>query len=181
MPLYRTMITYTTLWTLADVIEQKYISKKVKHDVKKTARITTVGTFVVAPLVFNWIRLADKLWPGKRLKTVITKVVVEQITFAPVSITCFYGATCLLEGKNFRDEMKAKCLITWRTGVCFWPFIQMFNFGVVQPQYRPLVVGCGSFIWSLFLCFMKEDKKDLLPIGSMDSNNDSIQIIEKPR
>jgi len=48
-------------------------------------------------------------------------------------------------------------LLFLQTGVCFWPFIQMFNFGVVQPKYRPLVVGCGSFVWSMFLCFMKED------------------------
>jgi hypothetical protein len=113
------MITYTTLWTLADVIEQKYISKKLKHDVKKTVRITTVGTFVIAPLVFNWFRLAEKLWPGKRLKTVITKVVVEQIIFAPVSITCFYGGmykysrccqTTLVCCTGHKDELSNECI-----------------------------------------------------------------------
>lgn len=91
MPLYRTMMTYTTLWTIADVVEQKYISKKEKHDIMKTVRIATVGTFVVAPLVFNWIRLAERLFPGKRMRTVITKVVIEQVSFAPVSISCFYA------------------------------------------------------------------------------------------
>ena len=85
------MATYATLWTIADVVEQKFISKKAVHDIGKTARIATVGTCVIAPLVYNWIKLAERLFPGKKITTVVTKVVIEQITFAPVSISCFYA------------------------------------------------------------------------------------------
>ncbi|XP_071175312.1 mpv17-like protein [Mytilus edulis] len=160
MPLHRTMMVYATLWTAADIVEQKYISKKEQHNVQKTVRIATVGTFVIAPLVFNWIKLAERLFPGKSVRTVLTKVLIEQVTFAPVSITSFYAATSLLERKNFIEELKAKFPVTWKTGITFWPFLQVINFGLVPLNYRPFVVAGGSFVWSIFLCFMKEDKKN---------------------
>ncbi|XP_063416698.1 mpv17-like protein [Mytilus trossulus] len=160
MPLHRTMMVYATLWTAADIVEQKYISKKEQHNVQKTVRIATVGTFVIAPLVFNWIKLAERLFPGKSVRTVLTKVLIEQFTFAPVSITSFYAATSLLERKNFIEELKDKFPVTWKTGITFWPFLQVINFGLVPLNYRPFVVAGGSFVWSIFLCFMKEDKKN---------------------
>lgn len=180
MPLHKTMMTYAVLWTVADVVEQKFISKKMKHDPNKTVRIATVGTFVIAPLVFYWIRLAEKMFPGKQLKTVITKVVAEQVMFAPVSISCFYKATTVLEGKNFQEEMKTKYFKTWKTGLAFWPFVQTFNFGVVTPMYRPFVVAGASFCWSIFLCFMKEDKKkEKLSNQEIQYENSNVQVLDK--
>lgn len=86
MTILQTMATYATLWTISDSVEQKFISKKEQMDYKKSVRMVTVGTFVVAPLVFTWMFLAERMFPGRAIKTMIT----DQVVFAPVAISTFY-------------------------------------------------------------------------------------------
>lgn len=84
------MATYATLWTISDSVEQKFISKKEQMDYKKSVRMVTVGTFVVAPLVFTWMFLAERMFPGRAIKTVAKKMITDQVVFAPVAISTFY-------------------------------------------------------------------------------------------
>ncbi|XP_046338378.2 mpv17-like protein [Haliotis cracherodii] len=156
-PMLNTMTTYAILWTIADVSEQKFVSKKKKLDVLKTARMTVVGSMVIAPLVVAWIRFAERVFPGTHFRAVIKKVVSEQIMFAPVGNLSFYTATSLLERKDVVTEIKAKFLKTYKTGLMFWPFVQTVNYSAVPHLYKPVFVAGASFMWSLFLCFMKED------------------------
>ena len=92
-PLLNTMVTYAIVWTASDINEQKLICRKQKLDPWKTLRMGIVATFVVAPQVFTWLRVAEKLFPGKTFRTVIKKVISEQILFTPAAILCFYAGT----------------------------------------------------------------------------------------
>ncbi|XP_041376063.1 mpv17-like protein [Gigantopelta aegis] len=156
-PLLNTMVTYAIVWTASDINEQKLICRKQKLDPWKTLRMGIVATFVVAPQVFTWLRVAEKLFPGKTLRIVIKKVISEQILFTPAAILCFYAATSVLERKDPVKEIKEKSLKTYGTGLMWWPFVQSVNFRFVPHQYKPVFVAGASFIWSNFLSFMKED------------------------
>lgn len=61
-----------------------------RPDYKKSVRMVTVGTFVVAPLVFTWMFLAERMFPGRAIKTVAKKMITDQVVFAPVAISTFY-------------------------------------------------------------------------------------------
>lgn len=159
MTILQTMATYATLWTISDSVEQKFISKKEQMDYKKSVRMVTVGTFVVAPLVFTWMFLAERMFPGRAIKTVAKKMITDQVVFAPVAISTFYFTTCMLERKSlqqFKEEWLVKFPITYKTGMMFWPFVQAVNFSVVPYKHRAKVIGCASFLWSMFLCYEKE-------------------------
>lgn len=159
MTILQTMATYATLWTISDSVEQKFISKKEQMDYKKSVRMVTVGTFVVAPLVFTWMFLAERMFPGRAIKTVAKKMITDQVVFAPMAISTFYFTTCMLERKSlqqFKEEWLVKFPITYKTGMMFWPFIQAVNFSVVPYKHRAKVIGCASFLWSMFLCYEKE-------------------------
>lgn len=90
MTLLQTMATYATLWTIADLIEQKFICKKQQLDRQKSLRMFTVGTFVMAPMVFSWMFLVERAFPGRTFKTVAKKMVAGQAVFAPFAISTFY-------------------------------------------------------------------------------------------
>ncbi|KAK3581777.1 hypothetical protein CHS0354_017216 [Potamilus streckersoni] len=113
-PLMRTMIAYGFVNVTADALEQNLISKKKVYDSLKTVRVTLVGTFLVAPLVFNWIRLTERLLPSKKVPAVLIKVLCDQFLFAPVAITTFYIGTNILERqKDLLAEWKRKFFPTW--------------------------------------------------------------------
>ncbi|KAK3085309.1 hypothetical protein FSP39_001329 [Pinctada imbricata] len=160
MTLLHTMVQYATLWTIADITEQKYISKKLQHDWHKTYRMATVGTLVVAPLVFGWIRLAERISPGKHWFSVFRKVLMDQVVFAPIAVSSFYASTCFMERKSlqqFQEEWKKKFPRTYINGMKIWPAVQLINFSFVPIVHRPKVISCVSFGWSIYLCFQKED------------------------
>ena len=91
-PVLKTMSAYLMINALADFNEQVLIKKRTRETYKydKTARITLVGTFVVSPIVFSWMKLAEKLLPGRGFKVVLTKVLLDQLLAAPVEISAFY-------------------------------------------------------------------------------------------
>ncbi|XP_078338986.1 mpv17-like protein [Crassostrea virginica] len=162
MTLLQTMATYATLWTISDLVEQKFICKKRKLDHQKSLRMFTTGTFVMAPLIHIWMFLVEKRFPGRTFKTVAQKMIAGQVVFAPFAISTFYFTTCMLEKKSlqqFKEEWLQKFPVTYKTGVMFWPFVQSVNFSLVPYKHRTKVMGCASFLWSMFLCYEKETSR----------------------
>ena len=90
--LVKTMSAYCIINILADINEQVLIKKRTKENYRyaKTVRITLVGTFVIGPIAFTWIRLAEKILPGRGVRTVIKKILIDQSCVAPFSISMFY-------------------------------------------------------------------------------------------
>ena len=91
-PVLKTVSAYLVINAVADFNEQVLIKKRTRETYKydKTARITFVGAFVVSPIVFAWMRFAEKLLPGRGLRVVMAKVVLDQLFAAPVEISTFY-------------------------------------------------------------------------------------------
>ena len=90
--LVKTMGSYTIINILADINEQVVIKKRTKENYRyaKTARITLVGTFVVAPIAFTWMRVAERILPGRGVRTIVKKILIEQSSVGPFSISMFY-------------------------------------------------------------------------------------------
>ena len=90
--LAKTMSAYCITYILADINEQVLIKRRTKENYKydKTARLTIVGTFVIAPISFTWINIAEKMLPGRNPRTVIKKILINQSCVAPFVITMWY-------------------------------------------------------------------------------------------
>nr|XP_020451826.1 mpv17-like protein [Monopterus albus] len=59
-----------------------------------------------------------------------------------------------LEGKeDIMEDWRKKFLNTYKTGLMFWPFMQLLNFAFVPLYVRTAFTGCCAFVWATFLCF----------------------------
>lgn len=70
------------------------------------------GIFASAPLIFGWVKLMNKVWPQRGFSTALKKAAVEQIVFAPTSISLFFFTQAFFDN-NFdvviaQNEMKRK-------------------------------------------------------------------------
>ncbi|XP_060080297.1 mpv17-like protein 2 [Ylistrum balloti] len=151
---------YGSLWLTADYVEQKFVCRKKAYDPYKAARSVTVGAGVVAPLVYTWMKVGERILPGRSLRTVVTKVCIDAFVCGPITLTSFYLSSSLLEGKNMQDsvdEWKRKFLPTLKRAWCLWPGVQMVNFMFVPPTKRVYMIGTVSLFWSVFLCYMKDN------------------------
>jgi protein Mpv17 len=72
-PIVRGMVSYTMIWPVASLIQQK-ISGKEQLDYMQAMRFSLYGGFFVAPSLYCWLKCASHFWPKTDLKSAITKV-----------------------------------------------------------------------------------------------------------
>ncbi|XP_050310080.1 mpv17-like protein [Anthonomus grandis grandis] len=159
-PVVKGMISYGTLWPTSCLIQQTISGKTLEnYDWMSVFRFGLYGGLFTAPTLYAWIRVSTKLWPVTSLKTSIIKAVVEQLTYGPAALACFFFGMTLLQGKSVKDaktEVQTKLLPTWKVGVCFWPIIQTVNFRYIPEHNRVPVVSACSLLWCCFLAYMHE-------------------------
>ncbi|XP_021040600.1 mpv17-like protein isoform X2 [Mus caroli] len=63
----------------------------------------------------------------------------------------------ILQGKDdiFLD-LKQKFFNTYKSGLMYWPFVQLTNFSLVPVHWRTAYTGLCGFLWATFLCFSQQ-------------------------
>ncbi|XP_076250883.1 mpv17-like protein [Rhynchophorus ferrugineus] len=159
-PVIRGMLSYGTIWPTSCLIQQTMAGKNINnYDWMQALRFSLYGGLFTAPTLYAWIRLSTKLWPVTTLKTSITKAFVEQVTYGPAALICFFFGMSLLEGKSLNDakvEVQKKFLPTWKVGFCVWPIVQTLNFQYIPEKNRVPFVSACSLVWCCFLAYMHQ-------------------------
>jgi len=184
--IFTSMLTYSVLYPGANAVQQAYFREGQDNKPKgwnnvdwhEVARFGIYGGLFHAPIVHNWLRIANKLFPGQNIKQVLAKVAMDQTCFAPVALTSFYVGLSLLEGKDKEgvyQEWNNKFWKTWFTSVFIWPILQTINFSFVPANRRVIYVGCCSFFWTTMLAAWKHESKLELRQSDADSMEKSKQ------
>lgn len=85
-------------------------------------------------------------YPSKALSLGL-KVVVNQIVFAPIFNSYFFGMSSLLAGDSLAQvwgRIKDTVPTSVYNSLKLWPAVTAFNFTYVLPQYRALFAGQPS-------------------------------------
>uniref|UniRef100_A0A8C8TGR4 Mpv17 transgene, kidney disease mutant-like n=1 Tax=Peromyscus maniculatus bairdii TaxID=230844 RepID=A0A8C8TGR4_PERMB len=70
---------------------------------------------------------------------------------------CHPPCMSILQGKDdiFLD-LKQKFWNTYKSGLMYWPFVQLTNFSLVPVHWRTAYTGLCGFLWATFLCFSQQ-------------------------
>lgn len=153
-------LTSGTLMGTGDFILQtteRAKDKTLMYDWKRTGRMAVVGVFL-GPFLHVWYSKLDKFLPGNHKKTVLKKVLADQIIASPSFLFLFFTGIGTLEGKSFKesmDELREKFLIMYLIEWVVWPPAQAINFYVLPPHLRVVYVNMLVLIWDCFLSYMK--------------------------
>ncbi|KAH1009235.1 hypothetical protein HUJ04_001620 [Dendroctonus ponderosae] len=149
-PVVRGMIAYGTLWPTSCLIQQTMAGKTIEnYDWMQVLRFSLYGGLFTAPTLYAWIRISSKLWTA----------LVEQVTYGPAALICFFFGMSLLEGKSIHEAklaVESKFLPTWKVCVCFWPVLQTINFQYIPEHNRVPFVSACSLVWCCFLAYMHQ-------------------------
>lgn len=151
------MAVYAVIWPTSSAIQQ--VINKDEFSPRKCLNFFLFGSLFVAPTLYGWVKLTTAMWPHMNLKSGLTKAVVEQFSYGPAAGVSFFTIMSLLEGKTFKgacQEVHDKFPSTYKVGVCFWPFVQIINFTFIKERNRVSFVAMGSFVWTIFLAYMKQ-------------------------
>lgn len=156
-PVVRGMASYSVIWPVGSLLQQK-IAGKEELNYAQALRFSLYGGFFVAPTLYAWLRCASHFWPKSDIRSAITKALVEQVTYGPAAMCCFFFGINLLEFKPISEcaeEVRQKFWPTYKIGVCVWPILQTINFVLIPEHNRVVYVSVCSLMWTSFLAYMK--------------------------
>ncbi|XP_072609901.1 mpv17-like protein isoform X1 [Vulpes vulpes] len=66
------------------------------------------------------------------------------------------GMSILQEKDDIFLDLKKKFWNTYKSGLVYWPFVQLTNFSLVPVHWRTAYTGLCGFLWATFLCFSQQ-------------------------
>ncbi|KAK7733708.1 hypothetical protein SLS53_008175 [Cytospora paraplurivora] len=143
-----------------------------EYDYKRTLRVLAIsaGSSII---IFKWfLFIARNFNYSNKLLTLITKVGVNQIVYAPVFGTYYFTLQGILSGdsadqvwERVKVAMPRSVISSWM----FWPPITATTFALVPPMYHAVLLACVTTGWQAYLSWLnrKSDKEpaQLKPIS----------------
>ncbi|KAI8067455.1 hypothetical protein BC940DRAFT_333479 [Gongronella butleri] len=153
---------YAGLFGTGDVLAQQAVEQKglQDHDYNRTLRMVGFGGLAAGPALSNWYRfLEHNVKRSTPLKTLVTKVAIDQFTFAPCFIAFFFSAQGAMEGQSLA-QIKEKLQHSYPNALMnnykLWPAVQLANFYFVPLQHRLLVVNLIALGWNSYLSWANQ-------------------------
>ncbi|EEB06606.2 Mvp17/PMP22 family protein 1 [Schizosaccharomyces japonicus yFS275] len=129
--------------------------------------------FAISPIQFRWLRfLAQKLPVSKGVGNVVSRVLLDQIVFAPFGLSAFYTWMTLTEGNTLREakrRLQNVLLPTLKANYSVWPFVQAVNFWFMPLQYQLPFSSIVSLFWNMFLSIMNaSESEEITQLGEIE-------------
>nr|XP_025858754.1 mpv17-like protein [Vulpes vulpes] len=148
-------LLYAALFSAGDALQQRL--RGAPADWQQTRRVATVAVTFHGNFNYVWLRLLERALPGRAPRAVLAKVLCDQAIGGPVAVSAFYAGMSILQEKDdiFLD-LKKKFWNTYKSGLVYWPFVQLTNFSLVPVHWRTAYTGLCGFLWATFLCFSQQ-------------------------
>jgi peroxisomal membrane protein 2 len=154
-PLRTKAITAGVLAGSADMVAQKLAGAR-NLQFKRAFLLMLYGFCYSGPFGHYFHKFMEKLIPSARdSKTIVSKVIVEQLTSGPWNNFIFITYLGLVvEGrpwKSVKSQLKSNFpsvqLNAWR----FWPIVSLINYKYLPIQLRVLFHNLAAVCWGIFL------------------------------
>ncbi|XP_049624243.1 mpv17-like protein [Suncus etruscus] len=149
------VLLYTTLFSSGDVLQQRMRGGPM--DWQQTRCVATMAVTFHGNFNYVWMRLLERALPGRSPRIILAKVFCDQTMAFPLGISVFYtGMSILQEKEDVFLELKQKFWNTYKTGLLYWPFVQLTNFILMPVQWRTAYTGVCAFLWASFVCYSQQ-------------------------
>uniref|UniRef100_A0A8C4HRC8 Mitochondrial inner membrane protein Mpv17 n=1 Tax=Dicentrarchus labrax TaxID=13489 RepID=A0A8C4HRC8_DICLA len=145
------IVTAGSLVGVGDVISQQLIERRglAHHNVRRTAKMMSIGFFFVGPVIGTWYKVLDRLVVGGTKSAAMKKMLVDQLCFAPGFLGAFLSISGALNGLTVEENIgKLKRVSSLQF---LWPPVQIANFYFIPLHHRLAVVQVVAVGWNSYL------------------------------
>ena len=160
-PLAVAVGTSVTTYFLGDIIAQEVSGDP--YNWKRTARMLLVGCVASIPGYKWFLFLGSHFNYGGPALSITLKVLIQQVVFAPVFNTYFFGCQALLSGETWHGvirRLKAAVPESILSSAKFWPLVTALNFTLIPAHLRFGFSGIFAVVWQTYLSFLNRKKEE---------------------
>mmetsp|Transcript_1490 Transcript_1490/g.4517 ORF Transcript_1490/g.4517 Transcript_1490/m.4517 type:complete len:194 (+) Transcript_1490:115-696(+) len=160
-PLQTKTMTSFTGFILGDLVAQAPDLMDGKPwDAWRTTKLGLFGLCLHGPIGHYWYGFLDRaIMPtaAKSAGAVATKTAIDQILWAPVFTSIFFGSMKFLDGKSeqIKDEIETKLWPTMKVNWTVWPLAHLINFRFIPSSQRILYINVVQVGYNAFLSTMQ--------------------------
>ncbi|KAK3912691.1 Mpv17-like protein 2 [Frankliniella fusca] len=162
--LYTNVAISVSLSGVGDTLEQHYeilSNQKEEWEKSRTVRMSISG-MTVGVICHNWYKFLDSKFPGRTIKIVAQKVMIDQIICSPLCIATFFITLGILEKATWAEtkkEIKDKAWRLYAAEWVVWPPAQVLNFYILPLRYRVLYDNTISLGYDVYTSYVKHDNE----------------------
>ncbi|KAF9960070.1 Protein required for ethanol metabolism [Mortierella alpina] len=170
-PLATQAVTTGILFGSGDLIAQFLVEQKASTvsatasawDKARTARMAVFGAGFAGPVLHHWYRYLDRsIRLSTPVKSLLARVAVDQVFFAPCFIASFFVGQGLLAGasrETIQGRIKQGYPGALKSNYMVWPAVQCLNFWLVPLQHRLMVVNTFALGWNTYLSHVNQTSR----------------------
>ncbi|KAG5672111.1 hypothetical protein PVAND_002266 [Polypedilum vanderplanki] len=156
-------IISVSLSSVGDIIEQnlEIYRKEIKAwDKIRTRNMATSG-LTVGVFCHFWYQYLDSKLPGRTFKTVMRKVLVDQIIASPIVISLFFITLGVVRRESLEEtmnEIRQKFIRLYKAEWIVWPTAQVINFWILPLKYRVLYDNTISLGYDVYTSYVINER-----------------------
>jgi protein Mpv17 len=130
----------------------------------RTLTLAAVGLLYSGPVNHLWFSALEKLVRIPQQGTsVVLKLLVDQVMFAPVAIAGYMTVRGIFEGKSkveIRNQLQEKVAVATKAAWQFWPVVNLISLSLVPVMYRVLMGNVCGIFWNAKLSFISSQTSE---------------------
>ncbi|KAF2147217.1 uncharacterized protein K452DRAFT_217059 [Aplosporella prunicola CBS 121167] len=154
------LMSTVIIWFLGDLSAQTISrSEDGAYSTSRAMRSVTVGSISSIPSYRWFLYLGQSFNYSSKILSLIAKIVVNQLTFAPLFNIYFFSMHSFLSGASFEElveRVRHTLPISWLNSCKLWPAVTAFSFTFIPQQYRSIFAGCVAIGWQTWLTLLNQ-------------------------
>ncbi|TKA83317.1 hypothetical protein B0A55_00635 [Friedmanniomyces simplex] len=161
-PYITQLCTTATIFTLGDLSAQAVDSQAFgskPYEPLRGLRALVIGAGLSIPGYTWFMWLARNFNYSTWLRTMGTKILIQQCVFMPLVQTYFFSMQILLGGGSLEDAKRRvidTLPVSWTNSWKVWPAVMAFTFTYVPMQYRSVFNGLIGTCWQTYLSWINQ-------------------------
>ncbi|KAG9534703.1 hypothetical protein KCU71_g22337, partial [Aureobasidium melanogenum] len=155
-PYITQLSTTLVIYFLGDLSAQKVASDE-PYDPSRGLRALIIGGISSIPNYKWFMFLGNHFNYKSHVRSIATKIVINQTFFTPCFNTYFFGMQSLLSGQTL-EQTKQRVIdtvpVSWKNSWKLWPAVTAFSFTFVPPQNRSVFAGVIAIGWQTYLSWL---------------------------
>ncbi|XP_037277165.2 mpv17-like protein 2 [Rhipicephalus microplus] len=150
----------TVMGIVGDLVQQHYevlSGRQAAINSVRTSHMAAAG-LTTGVVCHYWYVLLDRWMLGRSVRTVLLKVLYDQVVFSPINLVVYFGTVGLLERSSCAElshELWFKGGTVYKVEWVVWPPAQFLNFYVLPLRYRVFFDNLISFGFDVYLPYVK--------------------------